>query len=49
MEKLFAKYEESTIRLYPIGENEFGRKRGMLRLTFDEGCLMMGDITCKKL
>lgn len=40
---------EVSFRLYPIGENEFGRKRGMLRLTFDEGCLMMGDITCKKL
>lgn len=36
-------------RLYPIGENEFGRKGGMLKLTFGEGCLMMGDITCKKL
>ena len=36
-------------RLYPIGENEFGRKRGMLRLKFGDGCLMFDDFTCKKL
>ena len=36
-------------RLYPIGENEFGRKRGMLKLTFGDGCLMFDDVTCKKL
>ena len=35
--------------LYPIGENEFGRKRGMLDLKFGDGCLMFGDFTCKKL
>ena len=38
-----------TFRLYPIGENTFGRKRGMLRLTFGEGCLTFDDFTCKKL
>ena len=38
-----------TFRLYPIGENEFGRKRGMLRLKFGEGCLMFDQYTCKKL
>lgn len=36
-------------RLFPIGENEFGRKRGMLDLTFGDGCLMFDDVTCKKL
>ena len=40
---------EVSFRLYPIGENEFGRKGGMLKLTFGAGCLMMGDITCGKL
>ena len=36
-------------RLYPIGENEFGRKGGMLKLKFGDGCLMFDDFTCKKL
>ncbi|MBQ1589275.1 MAG: beta-lactamase family protein [Oscillospiraceae bacterium] len=36
-------------RLYPIGENEFGRKGGMLKLTFGDGCVMYDDFTCKKL
>ena len=35
-------------RLYPIGENEFGRKGGMLKLTFGDGCVMFDDLTCKK-
>ncbi len=38
-----------TFRLYPTGGNTFCRKRGMLRVTFGEGCLMFDDITCKKL
>ena len=38
-----------TFRLYPIGENEFGRKRGMLRLTFGDGCIMYSGQTCKRL
>ncbi len=41
--------DEMTFRLYPIGENEFGRKGGMLKLTFGDGCLMYDDFTCKKL
>jgi len=41
--------DKLTFRLYPIGENEFGRKRGFLRLTFGDGCLTIGDITSKKL
>ena len=40
--------DEMTFRLYPIGENEFGRKRGMLKLKFGNGCLMFDDMTCKK-
>ena len=35
-------------RLYSIGENEFGRKGGMLKLTFGDGCVMFDDLTCKK-
>lgn len=38
-----------TFRLYPLGENEFGRKRGFLKLTFGDGCVMYDDFTCKKL
>ena len=41
--------DELAFRLYPIGENEFGRKGGMLKLTFGDGCLMYDDFTCKKL
>jgi CubicO group peptidase (beta-lactamase class C family) len=41
--------DEKTFRLYPIGEDEFGRKGGMLRLKFGEGCLMFDDFTFKKL
>ena len=38
-----------TFRLYPIGENVFGRKHGMLKLLFCDSCLMYDDFTCKKL
>ena len=38
-----------TFRLYPLGENEFGRKGGMLMLTFGDGCLMFDEYTCRKL
>ena len=37
-----------TFRLYPIGENEFGRKGGMLKLTFGDSCVMYNDLVCKK-
>ena len=40
--------ESLTFRLYPVGENEFGRKRGMLKLKFGDGCLMFDDFTCRK-
>ena len=41
--------DETTFRLYPTGENEFGRKRGLLKLTFGDGCLTYDGLTCKKL
>ena len=41
--------DELTFRLYPIGENEFGRKGGMLKLKFGNGCVSYDDFTCKKL
>ena len=41
--------DEMTFRLYPVGENEFGRKGGMLKLTFSDDCVMYDDLTCKKL
>ena len=41
--------DEMEFRLYPIGEDAFGRKGGMLKLTFGDGCLMFADYTCKKL
>jgi hypothetical protein len=40
--------DEMSFRLYPIGENEFGRKGGMLKLSFSDGCLKYDDFTCKK-
>ena len=45
----FIEGAKTSFRLYPTGENEFGRKRGYLQLTFGDGCLMFDDITCKKL
>ena len=36
-------------RLYPLEENVFGRKGGILKVTFGEGCYTVDDITCKKL
>ena len=41
--------DEMTFRLYPIGENEFGRKGGLLKLKFGDGCVMYDDFTCNKL
>ena len=41
--------DDMTFRLYPIGENEFGRKCGMIKLSFGDGCVMYDDFTCKKL
>ncbi|MBR2806261.1 MAG: beta-lactamase family protein [Oscillospiraceae bacterium] len=41
--------DRMSFRLYAIGENEFGRKGGMLKLTFGDGCISFDGITCKKL
>ena len=41
--------DEVEFMLYPIGENEFGRKGGMLKLTFSDDCVAYDDLTCKKL
>ena len=41
--------DEMRFRLYPIGENEFGRKGGMLKVKFGDGCVAYDDLTCKKL
>ena len=40
---------ELDFRLCPIGENEFGRKGGMIKLTFGDGCVTYLEKTCKKL
>lgn len=41
--------DDLEFMLYPIGENEFGRKRGMLKLTFGEDNVTYGGNTCKKI
>ncbi|MBQ1678715.1 MAG: beta-lactamase family protein [Oscillospiraceae bacterium] len=41
--------DELRFRLYPLGEDEFGRKGGMFRLTFGEGCVTYDNYSCKKL
>ena len=40
--------DDLTFRLYPIGENEFGRKGGLVKLTFSDGCVTYCGSTCKK-
>ncbi|MBQ7183349.1 MAG: beta-lactamase family protein [Clostridia bacterium] len=41
--------DEMSFRLYPLGEDEFGRRGGMLKVKFGDGCLRVGDLICKKL
>lgn len=41
--------KEFECRLYPLGENEFGRKAGMIKLTFGEDNVTYGGNTCKKI
>lgn len=41
--------DDESFRLYPLGENKFGRKQGYLELSFGENCLMYDGFTCKKL
>ena len=40
--------EKLSFKLYPIGENEFGRKRGMIKLTFRDGVVEYIGNSCKK-
>ena len=40
--------DKLEFRLYPIGENKFGRKGGMLVLTFGDGCVTYLEKTWKK-
>ncbi|MBQ2191470.1 MAG: hypothetical protein II409_03565 [Clostridia bacterium] len=41
--------DDLEFRLYPIGENRFGRKDGMIELTFSEVWVTYIGQTCKKL
>ena len=42
--------DEMQFRLYPLGENEFGRKGGMVKITFKDGCVTVGGgQPCRKL
>ena len=41
--------DEFECRLYPIGDNEFGRKGGMIKLSFGEGGITYSGQTCKKI
>ena len=38
-----------NFKLYPIGEDEFGRKGGMVKIIIGENCLTIRDVTQKKL
>ncbi|MBQ1684820.1 MAG: hypothetical protein II072_04875, partial [Clostridia bacterium] len=40
---------KEIVRLYPLGDNVFGRKAGMAKLTFRDGVMMINDLPCKKL
>ncbi|MBQ6655575.1 MAG: beta-lactamase family protein [Erysipelotrichaceae bacterium] len=41
--------DELEFRLYPLAENEFGRKGGFLKVKFSEDSLIVGDTTFRKL
>ena len=41
--------DEPEFRLYPLGEDKFGRKDDMIEITFENGCVTYNDDTCKKL
>ncbi len=42
--------DDMSFRLYAIGENEFGRKGGLLKLSFGEGSVTInGETVCRKL
>ena len=41
--------DELNFKLYPIGENRFGRKGGMIEIEFGDGCLTFDGVTYKKI
>ena len=41
--------EYFTFKLLPIGENVFGRADGGVKITFGDNCLVIDDVTCRKL
>ena len=41
--------DEFTFKLLPLGENRFGRAGGCVIIDFDENCLVIDGIICKKL
>ena len=41
--------DELNFRLYPIGENKFGRKGEMVEIEFGDGCLTAAGATSKKI
>ena len=47
--RLFYNEVCSTLKLYPLGEREFGMKPFYSNMTFGEGCLTLWDETGKKL
>ena len=45
-------WEEDDVldcRLYPLGDDRFGRKGGMVEIAFGEGWVKLNETTCKKL
>ena len=36
-------------KFYPLGDNVFGRRDGMAKVTFGENCYLVDDIVCKKI
>ncbi|MBR4905356.1 MAG: GNAT family N-acetyltransferase [Clostridia bacterium] len=38
-----------TFKLLPIGGNTFGRANGGVKITFGDNCLVIDDVTCRKL
>ncbi len=41
--------DDFEFKLYPIGDDEFGRKGGMIKMKFGEGAVEYSGLTCKKL
>lgn len=42
-------YKDFTFKFYPIGENKFGRKNGIAKITFYDGYLEIDGIRCNKI